>query len=201
VLTHDAALQGRSSLTLSAGGRRFEGRVVVYEAATGLALLETEPSGAPTVKVSELAPAAGMLTLGVGRTDDGDVAIPLFVTSVSPDRYTLGAVNGSIPPGLPVFNVAGELLAITVPEETETRAVPVKAAATRLLARVATGERRWALGLGLQPTADISAGGSGRGLAITDVLEGGPADEAGVHVGSQASSWPPSSSSRASAPC
>jgi hypothetical protein len=38
---------------------------------------------------------------------------------VGEGRYTIGAVNGAILPGMPVFNLAGELLAIAAPEGQE----------------------------------------------------------------------------------
>jgi hypothetical protein len=42
------------------------------------------------------APAAGALAVAVGRSDERDLAVPVFVTSVGADRFTIGAVNDAI---------------------------------------------------------------------------------------------------------
>ena len=135
VLTHSAALDGRSSFELSLGNDlTTQGRVVAYEPSTGLVLLQTEITGRlPPILATE-APAAGALAVGVGRSNGLDLAVPVFVTSVGGGRYTIGAVNGAVLPGMPVFNLAGELLAVAVPHGQQMRAIPVRDAADRLIA-------------------------------------------------------------------
>jgi membrane-associated protease RseP (regulator of RpoE activity) len=108
----------------------------------------------------------------------------VFVTGVGGDRYTIGGINESILPGMPVFNLAGELFAIAAPDEREMRAIPVKEAADRLMARVASGERRSSFGLGFQGLGGPLTRTFGEeGVVITEVLEGGPANLADLQVG------------------
>jgi hypothetical protein len=67
VLTHSAALDGRSSVPLAtADGRMLDARVAAYELSTGLALLQTEPSTRPSLPLAPDAPAAGTLAVAVG---------------------------------------------------------------------------------------------------------------------------------------
>jgi S1-C subfamily serine protease len=185
VLAHSAALDGRSSVQLSPEpGRTLEARVVAYEPPSGLVLLQTEPSKRPPVILAADAPAAGALAVGVGRSEGRDIAVPVFITGVGNDRYTIGAVNESILPGMPVFNLAGELFAIAVPDGREVRAIPAREAANRLTARASVGERRSSFGLAFQvPDEPLTRMFGERGLIITEVVPGGPADGAGVEVG------------------
>lgn len=186
VLAHGRALDGRPSVPLSAeAGRTMDAHVVAYEPSTGLVLLRTEPAGVPPVTLASEAPVAGELAVGVGRSEGHDVAVPVFVTAVvGGNRYTIGAVNESVLPGMPVFTLGGELFAIAVPDGDEIHAVPAREAADRLLALAATGERRSSLGLGFQaPTGLLARTFGERGVVITDVVEGGPADLAGIQAG------------------
>lgn len=185
VLTHSAALDGRSSIELSLGNDlTTEGRVVAYEPATGLVLLQTEIAGRFPPTLATEAPAAGALAVGVGRSNGLDLAVPVFVTSVGDGRYTIGAVNGAILPGMPVFNLAGELFAIAVPAGQEMRAIPVRDAADRLIADSSTGERRSSFGVGFQAPTDLLTRTFGaEGVLVTELLAGGPADLADLRVG------------------
>lgn len=185
VLAHSVALEGRSSVQLAIGaGRSLAALVVAYEPPTGLVLLQTEPSGRPPVILANQAPAAGALAVGVGRSDERDIAVPVFVTAVGRDRYTIGAVNESILPGMPVFNLAGELFAIAAPDGREVRAIPAREAADPLIARASTGERLSSFGLGFQaPSGLLTRTFGEQGVVITEVLEGGPADLADIQVG------------------
>jgi S1-C subfamily serine protease len=185
VLTHSVALDGRSSVQLSAGGdRTVEGRVVAYEPSTGLVLLQTAPSGTPPVVLASDAPAAGALAVGVGRSDLREVAMPIFITGVGGDHYTIGGINESILPGMPVYNLAGELFAIAAPDGREIRALPVREAAPRLLARASAGERHASFGLGFQAlTGALTRTFGERGVVVTEVIPGGPADLADIQPG------------------
>jgi S1-C subfamily serine protease len=185
VLAHSRALDGRSSVPLSGGtGRTVGAQVVAYDPLTGLVLLQTEPSGIQPVALATEAPAAGALAVGVGRSEGHDIAVPVFVTGVAGNRYTIGAVNESILPGMPVFTLAGELFAVAAPDGAEVRAIPAREATDRLLAHVATGRRQSSFGLGFQTLIGSLTGTFGeQGVIITDVIEGGPADLAGVLVG------------------
>lgn len=127
---------------------------------------------------------AGALAVGVGRSEDRDVAVPVFVTSVAANRYTIGAVNESLSPGMPVFNLAGELFAVAAPDGREVQAIPVREAAQRLMSRAARGERRSSFGLGFQaPTGSLTEAFGTEGVVVTEVIPGGPADAADIRVG------------------
>jgi S1-C subfamily serine protease len=185
VLTHSAALDGRSSIELSLGSDlTIRGRVVSYEPSTGLVLLQTDIAGRLPPTLAAEAPVAGALAVGVGRSNGLDVAVPVFVTSVGEDRYTIGAVNGAILPGMPVFNLAGELLAISAPEGQEMRAIPIRDTADRLIAQSSTEERRSSFGIGFQaPTGLLTRTFGAEGVVVTEVLAGGPAHLADLQVG------------------
>jgi membrane-associated protease RseP (regulator of RpoE activity) len=130
-------------------------------------------------------PPAGALAVAVGRSEVRELAVPVFVTGVGRDEYAIGAVNGALMPGMPVFNLAGEVFAIAVPGGQEVRAVPVRAAAERLLARASSGEPpASSFGLGVQEVTEglTAAFGSG-GVIVADVVPGGPVDRMGVRAG------------------
>lgn len=184
VLTHSTALDGRSTVSLRGDGAApVEGRVVGYEAPTGLVLLETAPSGSVPAALAQDAPPPGALAVGVGRSAERDVVVPVFVTAGDADEYAIGAVVGSVQPGMPVFTLGGELFAIAAPEGRELRAIAVRAPVDRLLGRVA-GVRRSSFGVGVQPVSGALTRAFGDdGVVVTDVLDGGPADLAGIQVG------------------
>jgi S1-C subfamily serine protease len=185
VLTHSAALDGRSSLELVVGtaGATIASHVVAYDPATGLVLLQAEPSGRAPATVATQAPAAGALAVGVGRSGNDDIAVPVFVTRAGDSRYTIGA-DQAILPGMPIFTLSGELFAVAAPDAREVRAVPVRDAAARLIARASTGERLSSVGIGFQaPAGLLTRAFAEDGVIVTEVLEGGPADLAGIQVG------------------
>ena len=185
VLTHSLALDGRSSveITPNPGEAPVSARLVAYEPSTGLVLLETAPVKRTPPTFAAVAPPAGALAFGVGRAGDEEIAMPVFVTRAGRDRYTLGGDNAVLP-GMPLFNLAGELFAIAAPDAGTIRALPVRAAAERLIARAAVGERRASFGIGFQdvPGALTTAFGDG-GVVLTEIIEGGPADLAELRVG------------------
>lgn len=184
VLTHSGALNGRSSVPLSTADGPIDGHVVAYEPRTGLVLLRSAPAERRAATPAGEAPAAGALAVGVGRAEGRDIAVPLFVTEVGGDRYTLGGSTDSVLPGMPVFNLAGELFAIAAAGGREGRAIPVRDAAERLIARASAQERRSSFGLGFQALDGALTRVFGeQGVVVTDVLEGGPADLAGAEVG------------------
>jgi hypothetical protein len=185
VLAHSLALDGRSAVELLLGRSLTRGaRVVTYEPQTGLVLLQTEPSGMKLAQVATEVPTPGALAVAVGRSDDRDLAVPVFVTGVGGDEYTIGPVNDAVLPGMPIFNLSGELLAIAAPDGRDTRAISVRQAADRLLARASTGERRSSFGLGFQVPSGLLTDAFGKeGVIISDVLAGGPADAGDIRVG------------------
>jgi S1-C subfamily serine protease len=185
VLTHSLALDGQSSVELVLGDALTRrARVVTYEPPSGLVLLQTEPSGRAPVGLAAEAPMPGALAVAVGRSDDRDLAVPVFVTGVGTGWYTIGAVHDAVLPGMPVFNLTGELFAVAAPEGREVRAIPVRQAAERMTARAAAGERQSSFGLGFQALSGQLTDVFGtEGVIITAVLAGGPADAADIRVG------------------
>ncbi len=185
VLAHSASLAGRSAVQISlSDGRGVEARVLVYEPSTGLVLLETEPLGRPAATLADGAPAPGTLAVAVGRWEGGDVVVPVFVTGTHGDRYTISSLDGGIQRGMPVYSLDGELVAIAAPDGAEAVGFPGRDAAARLLARAAAGERRSSVGVTLQqPAGALSRIFGDAGAVVTDVVDGGPADRAGVQPG------------------
>jgi S1-C subfamily serine protease len=185
VLTHASALDGRSSTAIStADGRTLDAAVAAYDPATALVLLRTMASGVPAPIFAPQPPDAGALTVAVGRWDARDIAVPVFVTSVSPERYRVGAVDDGILSGIPLYTLDGELFGIAATNEGEGHAFPVREAASRLIARASAGERLASLGLGFQDLHGLLTQSFGdQGVLINDVVDGGPADVAGLQTG------------------
>ena len=185
VLVHSVTLGGRSTVQIAtADGRRGAAQVVAYEPSTGLALLQTEPGGRPSATLADDVPLPGTLAVAVGRWDGADVAVPVFVTGAGRDRYRISAVDDEVRRGMPVYNLQGELLAIAAPDGAELLAFPAREAATRLIARAAAGERLSSIGVTLQAPAGALARIFGdKGVVLANVVEGGPADQAGLQAG------------------
>jgi serine protease Do len=181
VISHAMALEGRTSVQVTTvGGRRLEAAVVASELATALVLLRTSASDAVAPPLASSPARPGQLAVAVGRWQERDVVIPTFVTSVAGERYALGGPTGNVPSAMPVYTLAGELFAVA---DGGGEALPVGNALDRL--RAAAGKKRDAsLGLGLQPTDDALARELGQaGLLVSEVVETGPADRAGVVPG------------------
>jgi S1-C subfamily serine protease len=185
VLTHSAALEGRSIVDVGAGGGATTvGRVVAYERATGLVLLQTEGAVRPAVVMAAVAPQPGALTVAVGRRSTHHVVIPVFITETADGSYGIGSTAGAVEAGMPLFTTAGELFAIAAPTSRGMRAVPVGDAVARLLARATAGERPGSLGLEYQAIDGALAGVFGdTGVVVTGSVEGSPADAAGIVPG------------------
>ena len=183
ILTHAAALDGRTSFDVTiAAGRSVPATVAAYEPSTGLVLLQTAAAERPLPTLAAAAPEVGSLTAGIGRTKGGDVALPVFVTAIARDRFTVGGVQ-TIAPGLPLYTLEGDLIAIAVGGSSGT-AYPAADAATRLIARAAAGDRRASLGLSLQDrTGPLAIAFGDSGVLVTAIVPGGPADRAEVEPG------------------
>jgi hypothetical protein len=158
-------------------------RIAAYDPATGLALLESaSPLGAPAPIGAE--PAAGMLVVAAAAWQERDVAVPLFVTRVAPDRYTVTATMPRMLHAMPLYTLEGELLAILSGDGPEWQAVPAGPALQNLLARAAKGERLAAVGTAFQQlTPPLQQAFGEGGVLISDVVDGGPAALADVQVG------------------
>jgi hypothetical protein len=105
----------------------------------------------------------------------------VFITSASADRYMLSG-QGTITPGMPLFDMNGELFAIA--GDDGHTGFAVREAATRLLARASAGERWSAVGLAFQVLEGSLTRVLGEtGVLVSHVIDGGPADDAGVAAG------------------
>ena len=185
VLTHELALDGRSTAQLAAADdRRLDAQVAAYEPSTGLVLLQTSPAGRAPVTLATEPPVPGTLAVAVGRWDGRDIVIPVFVTSVGVDRYRVGAVNDALLAGMPLFNLDGELFAISAGDGRDGHAFSLPQATIRLAARASSGEPHGSLGIALQERpGTLTAVFGDEGVIVSDVVEGGPADAAGIQAG------------------
>ena len=181
VLTHADALAGRSPVTLVAsGGTRFEGTVVAYEPATGLALMQTGAPNARAATVASAAPEVGALVVAAGVRDAVSVSMPAFVGGVAPDRYLLSS-GDALGPGMPVFTADGELFGIADGAGT---AIGVPAALDRLRQQAQSATPRGSIGLALQDVpAPLQQAFGAAGALVSSVVPGGPADRAGLEPG------------------
>jgi serine protease Do len=183
ILTHANALAGQTTVQiLLADTRRLSARLAAYDPASGLVLLQTEPSGVTPAALALERPATGTLAVAVGPTDGSDLAAPMFLSSVAPDHYILGA-GESVLAGMPVYAQSGDLIAIAEGGGRRV-AFPAWTAASQLIARAAAGEQLTSVGVVLQTlTEPLSRVYGERGALICEVVEGGPADAAGLQAG------------------
>ena len=184
VLAHVNAVRGRESVAVETAEGRREMRFAAYEPATGLVLLQSAvPIGSPPA-IADQPPTAGMLAVAAASFQGRDVAIPLFVTSVAPDRYTVSGSGARVVQTMPVYTVEGKLLAIISGDGPEGHALPAGPAVQRLLARASAGERLSSIGVAFQELSPSlqQAFGEG-GVLLSDVLDGGPAHLAGAQAG------------------
>jgi S1-C subfamily serine protease len=182
VLTHADALDGRSSVLITAtDGSPTEARVEAFEPESGLVLLQTQATTRQPAAIAGEPRVPGTLAVAVGRSQGGDFVVPVFITSASADRYTLSG-QGTITAGMPLFDMNGELFAIA--GDDGHTGFAVREAATRLLARASAGERWSAVGLAFQVLEGSLTRVLGeKGVLVSDVVDGGPGDDAGVTAG------------------
>jgi hypothetical protein len=148
-----------------------------------LALLRTVRAGASAVALEGTPPVAGALAVGVGHWGGQRVATPVFFTHVSRGEFRL-TVDAALLPGMPIFTITGGLLAIVGNAPDASVAYPVSDAATRLLTRAAVNDQRPSVGIALQAiTEPLRAVFSEGAVVITEVIDGSPADRAGIRVG------------------
>jgi S1-C subfamily serine protease len=184
-LTHAAVLHGRTAVQLSiANAATAAATVAAYDPTTALVLLQVDGVQRAPAPMSTERASAGALAVAVGQVDERDIVVPIFITGIDRDRYTVAATNDSVLPGMPIFTLTGDLLAIAAPDEDQVHAIPVREASERLLARASKGERPSSFGLALQtPTGLLAKAFDDHGAIVTDVIEGGPADLADIQAG------------------
>jgi hypothetical protein len=182
VVTHVAALTGGKPPTvINAGGARIPTSIAAFDTVTRLVLLNSPTPVAASPTFAEAIPQPGSLVVGAARSPSLDMAIPLFITSVTADRYGLSGIAESAPPGLPVYNLDGGLLALSAGDGTAWR---IRYALDRLLSQAATRSLPSSIGIAFQVLAEPLATAIGAaGLAIVDVAPGGPGDAAGLAIG------------------
>jgi S1-C subfamily serine protease len=186
------------------GARTADGeitaRVVGRDAGTDLALLQLEAAGLTPVIFAADPVRIGEIVLAVGRTWTGLVAHPGFVTHLSgPHQVSPGfrleqAIHTSLDPfsgfsGGALVNVRGEVIGISTSALDRGRGLAIPA---REVTRVVDSLRRHGrlrrgyLGISSLPVAlpeRQRSGAAERGLLVTSVASGSPADNAQLLVG------------------
>ena len=175
-------------------------RVVGRDPGTDLALLRVEGATLPPITFATDVPRVGEIVLAVGRTWSGLVAHPGFVTHLSgPHQVSPGfrldqAIHTSLEPfsgfsGGALVNVRGEVVGISTSALDRGRGLAVPA---RDVARVVESLRRHGrLRRGYLGISSLSvalperqrSGGSERGLLVTSIAPGSPADSGQLLVG------------------
>ena len=175
-------------------------RVVGRDPGTDLALLRAEGATLAPVTFATDVPRVGEIVLAVGRTWSGLVAHPGFVTHLSgPHQVSPGfrldqAIHTSLEPfsgfsGGALVNVRGEVVGISTSALDRGHGLAVPA---RDVARVVESLRRHGrLRRGYLGISSLSvalperqrSGGSERGLLVTSIAPGSPADSGQLLVG------------------
>lgn len=182
VLTHAAALAGgRPPVLTTAAGTQLPTSIVAFDTSTDLVLLSTaSPAAAIPIFANAIA-QPGALVVGAARSHTADVAVPLFITSVTAGQYGVSGAATDAPPGLPIYDLDGGLLAVSAGNGTAWR---IRYALDRLLSQAATASLPSSIGIAFQVIdTPLAAAIGATGLAVVDVAAGGPADEAGIEVG------------------
>jgi S1-C subfamily serine protease len=182
VITHAAALDGRSTVALATSdGGQVQGTLVAYDRATGLALLQTPPSAAAPASLAPAPAPAGTLAIHVGVAAGVDEAGLVSLAGRDGEWYDVGAAAGTLRPGTPIFALDGPLLAVA---GEGGRVAAIGGPAARLFAIAQSGVRTSAFGLAFQALdGSLAAVFGGRGVLVADVVSGGPAAVAGIEPG------------------
>ena len=175
-------------------------RIVGRDAATDLALLRPDGAMLAPVTFATDVPRVGEIVLAVGRTWSGQVAHPGFVTHLSgPHQVSPGfrldqAIHTSLDPfsgfsGGALVNVRGEVVGISTSALDRGRGLAIPAHDVRRVVESLRQHgrlRRGYLGISSLSVAlpeRQRQGGGERGLLVTSVAPGSPADSAQVLVG------------------
>jgi S1-C subfamily serine protease len=185
VLTHAAALGGRSTVELStSSGAVATGTLIAFEPTSGLALLRVaESGGIPSTALSASLPEPGTLVLAAAEWNGAALAVPVYVTRVGRGRLAVAGGSNDMAPGTPVYDADGALAAIIGADPAV--AYDARRAIERLTTAAAAGAGFVsAVGVGLQPlTPSLTAVFGDEGVLVSDLLPGGPAAAAGLEPG------------------
>jgi S1-C subfamily serine protease len=199
-LVSDHLLDADDEVRAQTASGEVPARVVGRDAGTDLALLHVEGGTLTPAILSNEAVRVGEIVLAVGRTWTGLVAHPGFVTHVSgPHQVSPGfrleqAIHTSLAPfsgfsGGALVNVRGDVAGISTSALDRGRGLAIPA---RDVTRVVDSLRRHGrlrrgyLGVSSMPVAlpeRQRQGPSERGLLVTSIAPGSPADKAQLLVG------------------
>jgi S1-C subfamily serine protease len=199
-LVSDHLLDADEEIRAHIANGEVTARVVGRDAGTDLALLHVEGGSLTPVTFAADAVRVGEIVLAVGRTWTGLVAHPGFVTHLSgPHQVSPGfrlehAIHTSLDPfsgfsGGALVNVRGEVAGISTSALDRGRGLAIPA---RDVARVVESLRRHGrlrrgyLGISSLPVAlpeRQRQGAAERGLLVTSIAPGSPADAAQLLVG------------------
>jgi len=207
VLVSARAVIGKDRITVTCASRTSEARIVAIDYQSELALLETSAGIGRPVPVSERQTCAGQMVVAMGNAY-GVRSTPWlgFCAGVRDDgmmQFSVPTASGTIGGG--VFDLSGELLAVVVGGVGEAKEIMVALPAYRLpeITRhlVTIGDRPSGfVGITSQeieiipgipipyPTTLATAGKRAvetinRGILVTAVIPGSPADRAGLQTG------------------
>jgi S1-C subfamily serine protease len=199
-LVSDHLLDAEDEVRTHTANGDIPARVVGRDAGTDLALLHVESGGLTPVTFATDMVRVGEMVLAVGRTWSGLVAHPGFVTQLSgPHQVSPGfrleqAIHTSLEPfsgfsGGALVNVRGEVAGISTSALDRGRGLAIPAGDVTRVAESLRRHgrlRRGYLGISSVPVAlpeRQRQGASERGLLVTSIAPGSPADHAQVLVG------------------
>ena len=182
ILTHAAALEGRSAVTVAlSDGRSRPAEVVAFEPSTQLVLLKAPGPQMPPAPLLPTVPAPGTLIVGIAWSERSGAVVPMFISSTAGDRYQLAAADGAVIAGMPLYTTDGELVAVA---GLDGEAFSAVTAVKELSARASAGERIASIGIAFQElTPGLSRVFGDGGALINAVVEGAPAERAGLSAG------------------
>ena len=180
LLTHEAALDGAADATVMvAPNRSAAASVVGFDPPSGLVLLRAKADMTAAI-IATVTPAPGAIAAAAASIGGREVLVPVFITSVGAARYDVSA-GARLAPGMPIFNVAGDLLAIAAQSGS---AAVVRDALPRLLAMANGEQQASSIGIAYQAIDDrLRAAFGDTGVVVVTVVAGGPADRAGIDEG------------------
>lgn len=183
VLTHASGLDGRSVVRLrDASGIEYDGALAAFDPDSGLVLLQTVPSDGALPQITSAVLSPGALGVAAARWGQRDTVVPAFITSSGDGGYTIGSVGGPLAPGMPLFDLDGNLVAVAAGDSTG-QAFGVADVMTRLRASTSVLPRA-SIGVEYQlPPDGLGERFGDHGVVVTHVVDGGPANLSGVAAG------------------